>query len=103
MNKRMELAMVGCPQKGSLCGTFTTTTPLTASTDAAGVVINVVSTITLNDKCTYVATSTDVPPAFTMSEGTGLKGLTTSNWVIHAMEYTATSNGAAWDASFGSL
>jgi hypothetical protein len=97
----MELAMVGCPQKSTWCGTTsvsTIKTALTASTDAAGVVINV-GVPTLDDKCTYVATSVDVPPAFTMSEGTGAKGLMTTNWQIHAMEYTASAGGVNWSAS----
>jgi hypothetical protein len=105
-NKRMELAMVGCPQKRTLCGTVTLssiTTALDTSTDAAGVVLNV-GAVTLDDKCTYVATSTVVPPAFTMSGGaTSPKGLMTTNWQIHAMEYTATAPGVPWAASEGSL
>jgi len=30
-------------------------------------------------------------------------GLMTSNWMIHAMEYTATSNGSEFDSKLGSL
>jgi hypothetical protein len=103
MNKRMEFAMVGCPQKSTLCGqTSSIVTALVAdSVDAPFTVGAILQT----DKCSYVATSTVVPPAFVMSEGIAVtaKGLMTSNWQIHAMEYTATAAGVAWAASEGSL
>jgi len=103
MNKRMEFAMVGCPQKSTLCGQTSSivSTLLADSVDAPFTVGAILQT----DKCSYVATSTVVPPAFVMSEGIAVtaKGLMTSNWQIHAMEYTATATAVDWDPSKGSL
>jgi len=62
------------------------------------------ATFTLNDKCTWVAHSVLYAPTFTMSAGTTdaiATGLTTSNWVLHHMEYTTDT--AAYSETKGSL
>jgi len=55
VNKRQELAMVGCPQKTLMCGntSLSIVTSFTATSDAA-VVITVTADLTTADKCTWV-------------------------------------------------
>lgn len=38
------------------------------------------STLTWNDKCSWVATSLLYAPTFVMGSGTDAKGLATANW-----------------------
>jgi len=55
VNKRQELAMVGCPQKTIMCGTDTSNSIVTALVaNTSAVVITVTSTLTTSDKCTWV-------------------------------------------------
>lgn len=68
------------------------------------------------EKCTWVAWSYDYAPTWTITSGVAADvaasitatttanslGLTTDNWVIHAMEYTSTGN-ASWLEQYGSL
>lgn len=82
-----------------------------ADTDAAASSTNVLAlelklvTLTVSDKCTYVAYGKTNPPAFKIgavtvsSATTGI--LATSNWVIHHMEYN--SNQLAPQASIDYL
>jgi len=81
MNKRKELAQVGCPQKESQCGSASIVTALVDGSSA--VTISVATGVlgpTVNDKCTWVATGVVVAPTFYMSSGTPALGITTSNW-----------------------
>jgi hypothetical protein len=52
-----------------------------------------VTTLTVSDKCTYIAYGKKNPPAFKIGEATGSSAsaglLSTSNWVIHHMEYNS--------------
>lgn len=68
-------------------------TPKVYSMPAAG-------DMSMLNKCTWVAWSTDAGPTFTFTNGPAL-GLVGSNWEIHAMEYTA--QGTSFDGSKGSL
>jgi len=81
MNKRMELAMVGCPQKADQCGQTTGVMVTELTTGTANTTIDILTTgPTVNDKCTWVATATLVAPSFYMSEGATALGLVTTNW-----------------------
>jgi hypothetical protein len=78
VNKRLELAMVGCPQKTLMCGNGTSiTTSLTTGTAAQEMTVG--TTLTVNDKCTWVAIATIVAPTFKFG-APGDKGLTSTNW-----------------------
>lgn len=62
------------------------------------------SVLTFNDKCTWVAWSYVAAPTFTLADGAGALGvnMVSTNWEIHAMEYT-TGAASADLASLGYL
>jgi len=74
-----------------------------STTTATVVTIPKASTLTLADKCTWVAVSYVYAPTFKMSNGTDDKGLATGNWNIHHMEYMTSSGNTNWDAKNGLL
>jgi len=94
-NKRLELALVGCPNPNTFCGydkngAATVANP-TIATDVgtnSWTVSPLATGLTVDMKCTWVAWSIKSGPTFTLGEGTGPLGITATNWVIHAMEYT---------------
>jgi len=53
-------------------------TPLTNA--AVEILIAKTSTLTTNDKCTWVAWSYVAAPTFTLADGADSKGLATANW-----------------------
>jgi hypothetical protein len=55
VNKRIELALVGCPQKTLMCGTGTTLSITSALTTTPVTVIVDKALLGLTDKCTWVA------------------------------------------------
>lgn len=75
--------MVGCPLIAGKCGITTSTKGVYSLVDnTTALVIDVLNNAgpSLNDKCSWVATSTSYAPTFFMSMGGGSKGLTTANW-----------------------
>jgi len=84
VNKRLELAQIGCPQKATPCGQATNGTDfaveLTALAKIKSYDMPVGGTFTVNDKCTWVAYATVLAPTFTLlnSTGTGKFGLKSS-------------------------
>ena len=81
-NQRKELALVGCPNITAYCGMDTSTKGVytLASTSATTVNILTASGLTVEDKCTWVATSYLYAPTFKMNNAAATKGLATLNW-----------------------
>jgi len=59
----MELAMVGCPNRASLCGGGATGVTALTTTSAANVAVGTVALL-LTDKCTWTITSYKYAPTF---------------------------------------
>jgi hypothetical protein len=84
MNKRTELAMVGCPQSATACGnTGSSIAKLIASADVTATTFKVALTgFSVNDKCSWVVYAVDAAPTFVMNNSTltGARGLVSANW-----------------------
>ena len=80
VNKRKELAQVGCPQAKAACGDGATVAiELTAVVTTRAVEMPTAGITTLN-KCTWVTYSKIAAPAFSFAENTALDGITGTNW-----------------------
>lgn len=96
-NQRLELALVGCPQRASLCGGGADHVQQVTS---SAVNIAVAATaLGLGEKCTWVGWSYAYAPTFAMTDASS-KGITTGNWQIHTMEYVGA---AAYSGATGAL
>lgn len=66
VNKRLELAQVGCPNSKAMCG-YDNTTPLVATEVVSGTALVFALPdvgMTVDNKCTWVAFSTKAGPTF---------------------------------------
>jgi len=90
-NNRQELALVGCPQISS-CGTKSDTqlTDNSSTAAAAGKTSITVSSLTPDQKCTFVVRTAKGPPAFRVTKPASGPSKVDANWVIHHMEYNGT-------------
>jgi hypothetical protein len=67
VNKRTELAMVGCPQIASYCNQTTSASKLISSADGAATIYAMpLNGFTINDKCTWVVYAVDSAPTFVL-------------------------------------
>lgn len=93
--------MVGCPNRAKTCADangIKTLVDTTAWVIDMGTGDNA---LTIDNKCTWVATSWLYAPSFVVEAGTGAKGIVT-DWALHVMEYTG-STAADYAANVGAL
>ena len=80
VNKRKELAQVGCPQAKAACGiAANVAVELTASVTTRSVELPTTGITTLN-KCTWVTYSKIAAPAFSFAENANGDGISGTNW-----------------------
>jgi hypothetical protein len=82
VNKRLELAQVGCPNSKAMCG-YDNTTPVVATALSGVKAFDMpVSGMSALYKCTWVVYAANAAPAFEFmnTANSGLKGIVTTNW-----------------------
>lgn len=93
--------MVGCPNRAKTCADANGIKALVDKTTAWVIDMGTGNNgLTINNKCTWVATSYLYAPSFVVTAGTGDKGITT-DWLLHVMEYTTTTD--IYKANVGAL
>lgn len=94
--------MVGCPNRAKTCADANGIKTLVDKTTNWVIDMGTGDNgLTIDNKCTWVATSWLYAPSFKVEAGTGAKGIVT-DWALHVMEYTGTIN-AAYATNVGAL
>lgn len=94
--------MVGCPNRAKTCADANGVKTLDETTKTWTIDMGTGdNALTIDNKCTWVATSWLYAPSFVVSAGTGGKGIVT-DWALHVMEYTGTT-AADYAANVGAL
>jgi hypothetical protein len=96
-NQRMELALVGCPQLGKLCGAKAVAMiDMDSVSSAASLKVNMNKTMGYADKCTWMTYAKLHNPTFVLGKGAnastssdtlGIYEGASQTWILHHMEY----------------